>query len=204
MVLEVASNGHENELRTRWSGGGTMNTIDLNNRHAVVTGAAQGMGFAVASRLLVSGASVSLWDLDGDALSTARGQPDQGARVSAETVDVSDASSVEAATESTLQKHGAIDVLVANAGIAGPNHTTWEYPIDTWKQVININLVGVFLCCRAVVPQMLRQGFGRIVNVASIACKEGNPNASSYSASKAGVIAITKSWARKRPSRTSL
>ena len=123
-----------------------MNTIDLNNRHAVVTGAAQGIGFAVASRLLLSGASVSLWDRDVDALSTARRQLDQGVRVSAETVDVSDAASVEGATEATLQKHGAIDILVANAGIAGPNHTTWEYPIDTWKQVIDINLVGVFIC----------------------------------------------------------
>ena len=178
-----------------------MNTIDLNNRHAVVTGAAQGIGFAVASRLLLSGASVSLWDRDVDALSTARRQLDQGVRVSAETVDVSDAASVEGATEATLQKHGAIDILVANAGIAGPNHTTWEYPIDTWKQVIDINLVGVFLCCRAIVPQMLQQGYGRIVNVASIAGKEGNPNASAYSASKAAVIALTKSLGKETAQR---
>jgi 3-oxoacyl-[acyl-carrier protein] reductase len=174
-----------------------MNQIDLNNRHAVVTGAAQGIGFAIARRLLASGASVSLWDRDVDALLSAHKQLGQDTRVSTETVDVSDAVSVTAATEATLAKHGAIDILVANAGIAGPNYSTWEYPIDIWKRVIEINLSGVFLCCHVIVPVMLRQGYGRIVNVASIAGKEGNPNASAYSASKAGVIALTKSLGKE-------
>ena len=148
-----------------------MNQIDLNHRHAVVTGAAQGIGLAVAERLLASGASVSLWDRDPDALAATLLKLGSEARASAETVDVSDSASVDAAAESTFQKHGSIDILVANAGIAGPNHATWEYPIDTWKQVIDINLVGVYLCCRAVVPHMLRQGYGRLVNVASIAAR---------------------------------
>ena len=178
-----------------------MNQIDLNHRHAVVTGAAQGIGLAVAERLLASGASVSLWDRDPDALAATLLKLGSEARASAETVDVSDSASVDAAAESTFQKHGSIDILVANAGIAGPNHATWEYPIDTWKQVIDINLVGVYLCCRAVVPHMLRQGYGRIVNVASIAGKEGNPNASAYSASKAGVIALTKSLGKETATR---
>jgi len=167
----------------------------------VVTGAAQGIGFAVARRLLASGASVSLWDRDGEALQSARLQLAQETDISTEMVDISDAASVAAATEATLEKHGAIDILVANAGIAGPNHTTWEYPIDTWKQVIDINLIGVFLCCHAIVPAMLRQGYGRIVNVASIAGKEGNANASAYSASKAGVIALTKSLGKETANR---
>jgi 2-dehydro-3-deoxy-L-rhamnonate dehydrogenase (NAD+) len=178
-----------------------MNQIDLNNRHAVVTGAAQGIGFSIGRRLLASGASVSLWDRDGEALSSACQQLDPRRFVSTEVVDVSDPASVETATAKTLEKHGAIDILVANAGVAGPNHTTWEYPIDVWKQVIDINLLSVFLCCRSIVPQMLRHGYGRIVNVASIAGKEGNPNASAYSASKAGVIALTKSLGKETANR---
>jgi 3-oxoacyl-[acyl-carrier protein] reductase len=178
-----------------------MNQIDLHHRHAVVTGGAQGIGLSIARRLLASGASVSLWDRDADLLSLAVEQLGEGAAASAETVDVSDAPSVAAATDATIQKHGRIDILVANAGIAGPNHTTWEYPIDAWRQVIDINLIGVFLCCHAIVPHMLRQGYGRIVNVASIAGKEGNANASAYSASKAGVIALTKSLGKETANR---
>jgi len=174
-----------------------MNQIDLNRRHAVVTGGAQGIGLAIATRLMESGASVSLWDRDADLLSATLKQLGEKGAVSVETVDVSDAASVYAATESTIAKHGAIDILVANAGIAGPNHKTWEYPVDAWKQIMDINLTGVFLCCRAVVPHMLRQDYGRIVNVASIAGKEGNPNASAYSASKSGVIALTKSLGKE-------
>src|ERR1017187_4685631 len=174
-----------------------MNQIDLNNRHAVVTGGAQGIGFSIARRLLASGASVSLWDRDEDLLSVAQKQLGDSNMVSAETIDVSDDGSVAAATGATIERHGKIDILVANAGIAGPNHKTWQYPIDTWKQVIDINLVGVFLCCHAIVPHMLRQGYGRIVNVACIAGKEGNANASAYSASKAGVIAFTKSLGKE-------
>lgn len=174
-----------------------MNKIDLSHRHAVVTGGAQGIGFSIAKRLLASGASVSLWDRDEELLSVALKQLGGPNVVSAEITDVSDAGSVAAATATTIEKHGKIDILVANAGIAGPNHKTWEYPIDAWKQVIDINLVGVFLCCHAIVPHMLLQGYGRIVNVASIAGKEGNPNASAYSASKAGVIALTKSLGKE-------
>lgn len=173
-----------------------MNNIDLTNRYAVVTGGAQGIGLSIAKRLLDSGATVSLWDRDAELLSKTLRELAQ-AHVTAHLVDVSDAASVAAATTETLDKHGKIDILVANAGIAGPNHKTWDYPIEAWRQVIDINLVGVFLCCRAIVPHMLRAGYGRIVNVASIAGKEGNPNASAYSASKAGVIALTKSLGKE-------
>ncbi|HEY6491181.1 MAG: SDR family NAD(P)-dependent oxidoreductase [Terracidiphilus sp.] len=174
-----------------------MNQIDLKNRHAIVTGGAQGIGLAIARRLLDSGASVSLWDRDEQTLSNAAAELHASDRVSATAMDVSDASSVETALHSTLATCGKIDILIANAGIAGPNHSTWDYPIDAWEQVIQVNLIGVFLCCRAVIPHMLRQGYGRIVNVASIAGKEGNPNASAYSASKAGVIALTKSLGKE-------
>jgi 2-dehydro-3-deoxy-L-rhamnonate dehydrogenase (NAD+) len=177
-----------------------MNRIDLNHRHAVITGGAQGIGLSIANRLLASGATVSLWDRDMEVLDAAVKQINEPDRVSAETLDVSDPGSVTAATEATLAKHGKIDILVANAGIAGPNLKSWEYPIDEWQRVININLFGVFLCCRAIVPHMLRQSYGRIVNVASIAGKEGNANASSYSASKAGVIAFTKSLGKETAS----
>ena len=180
-----------------------MNQIDLNGRHAVVTGAGQGIGLSIAVRLIQSGASVSLWDRDGAVLETALNQCRQlntNVHVSAETVDVSDSASVETAAHNTIEKHGKIDILVANAGIAGPNHKTWEYPVDDWQKIMDINLTGVFLCCRAVVPQMIRQNYGRIVNVASIAGKEGNPNASAYSASKAGVIALTKSLGKETAS----
>lgn len=178
-----------------------MNQIDLKNRHAVVTGGAQGIGLAVATRLIESGASVSLWDRDADLLNTAQKRLGKIGTASTEVVDVSDPDSVSNATESTASKHGSIDILVANAGIAGPNHKTWEYPIDAWKQILDINLTGVFLCCRAIVPHMLRQDYGRIVNVASIAGKEGNPTASAYSASKAGVIALTKSLGKETATR---
>lgn len=174
-----------------------MNQIDLKNRHAIVTGAAQGIGLAIAKRLLESGASISLWDRDKALLSDIKAQLGAGDYVASETVDVSNESSVAGATDSAIATFGKIDILVANAGIAGPNHKTWEYPIDAWKQVIEINLIGVFLCCRSVLPHMLSRGYGRIVNVASIAGKEGNPNASAYSASKAGVIALTKSLGKE-------
>jgi len=174
-----------------------MNQIDLSHRHAVVTGGAQGIGLAIAIRLLQSGASASLWDRDADLLNVAQQQLSASGTVSINVVDVSDPESVEAATEATVTRHGTIDILVASAGIAGPNHKAWEYPIDAWKQIMDINLTGVFLCCRAIVPYMLRQDYGRIVNIASIAGKEGNPNASAYSASKAGVIAFTKSLGKE-------
>ena len=173
-----------------------MNQIDLNGRHAVVTGGAQGIGFAIAKRLLESGASVSLWDRDAEQLKIAQMQL-SAPKVSVQVVDVSDAVSIHAATQAIAAGCGRIDILIANAGIAGPNYKTWEYPIEAWQQVMEINLTGVFLCCRAIVPLMIQQNYGRIVNVASIAGKEGNANASAYSASKAGVIALTTSLAKE-------
>jgi 3-oxoacyl-[acyl-carrier protein] reductase len=174
-----------------------MNQIDLKNRHAVVTGGAQGIGLSIATRLLISGASVSIWDYDHAVLETAIQQLERLGHASAELVDVSEAASVAVAVDSTISKHRRIDILVANAGIAGPNHKTWEYPVEEWHRVITVNLLGVYHCCRAILPHMLRQDYGRIVNVASIAGKEGNPNASAYSASKAGVIALTKSLGKE-------
>ncbi len=174
-----------------------MNHIDLQGRFAVVTGGGQGIGLAVATRLLDSGATVSLWDRDAETLRQAAQALAKHGHVSIASVDVSNANSVAAAAEATAREFERIDILVANAGIAGPNHKVWDYPVDAWKQVIDIDLSGVFYCCRAVVPFMLRQNYGRIVNVASIAGKEGNPNASAYSAAKAGVIALTKSLGKE-------
>lgn len=174
-----------------------MNKIDLQNRHAIVTGGAQGIGFAVAERLLSSGASVTLWDRDSAVLTSAVIELGGSGTVDAVTADVTDAESVRSAAAATVEKFGKIDILVANAGISGPTLKTWEYPVDVWRQVIEVDLVGVFLCCRAVVPFMLQQKYGRIVNVSSVAGKEGNPNASAYSAAKAGVIAFTKSLGKE-------
>ena len=172
-----------------------MNRIDLDGRRAVVTGGAQGIGRAIAERLLASGAAVTLWDRDTAELAATRQA--LGAETGGVVVDVADPESVERAAAETIAAAGAIDVLVNNAGIAGPNATTWEYPIDEWRRVIAIDLDGVFHCCRAVVPHMIGRGYGRIVNIASIAGKEGNPNASAYSAAKAGVIALTKSLGKE-------
>ena len=174
-----------------------VNQIDLKNRHAVVTGGAQGIGLSIALRLHSSGASVSIWDYDQAPLNTAVEQLQHTGVVSGQVVDVSESSSVEKAVASTIETHQKIDILVANAGIAGPNHRTWEYPPEDWRRVVNVNLLGVFYCCRAILPHMLKQNYGRIVNVASVAGKEGNPNASAYSASKAGVIALTKSLGKE-------
>jgi NAD(P)-dependent dehydrogenase (short-subunit alcohol dehydrogenase family) len=174
-----------------------MNTIDLKNRHAVVTGGAQGIGLAIAARLLLSGASTTLWDRDEAMLAAAVQLLGGGDAVDAMSADVTDATSIGRAAAATAEKFGKIDILVANAGISGPDLKTWEYPVDVWKQIIEVDLIGVFLCCRAILPFMLRQKYGRIVNVASIAGKEGNPNASAYSAAKAGVIAFTKSLGKE-------
>ena len=172
-----------------------MNRIDLDGRQAVVTGGAQGIGLAIAERLLASGAGVTIWDRDPGELGAAREA--LGPATGGVVVDVTDPQSVERAAAETIAAAGSIDILVNNAGIAGPNATTWEYPIDEWRQVIEIDLNGVFYCCRAVVPHMIERGYGRIVNTASIAGKEGNPNASAYSAAKAGVIALTKSLGKE-------
>ena len=174
-----------------------MNRIDLAGRRAVITGGAQGIGRAVAERFLVSGATVSLWDRDRALVVSTAEQLAGGGVAHAVAADVADPADVEAATATTLEAMGGIDILVANAGITGPNTTVWDYPVEAWRQVLDVNLTGVFLTCRAVAPLMIAQNYGRIVNVASIAGKEGNPNASAYSASKAGVIALTKSLAKE-------
>ena len=174
-----------------------MNAIDLKDRHAVVTGGAQGIGFSVARRLLLSGASVSIWDMDSKLAAEAAAELSPLGSVDVYPVDVTSSEQVASVAAATVARTGRIDILVANAGIAGPNLTTWEYPVDAWKHVIDVNLIGVYLCCRAVVPYMIAKNYGRIVNVASIAGKEGNPNASAYSASKAGVIALTKSLGKE-------
>jgi NAD(P)-dependent dehydrogenase (short-subunit alcohol dehydrogenase family) len=174
-----------------------MNTIDLSGQRAVVTGGAQGIGRAIAERFLASGASVSLWDQDQTLVdSTARELLTRG-DARALTVDVTEPGAVGAAALATERAFGGIDILVANAGISGPNLPLWEYSTEAWQQVIDIDLTGVFLCCRAIAPIMIRQRYGRIVNVASIAGKEGNPNAAAYSAAKAGVIALTKSLGKE-------
>jgi 3-oxoacyl-[acyl-carrier protein] reductase len=177
-----------------------VNKIDLEGRRAIITGGAQGIGLSIAKRLLDCGAFVTLWDANQSALDNAVRELNHGERVEAVAVDVSDPSSVENAFQSTIKTNPRIDILVASAGIAGPNHTTWEYPIDAWKKVVDVDLTGVFLSCRAVLPTMIHQRYGRIVNIASIAGKEGNPNASAYSAAKAGVIALTKSLGKETAS----
>ncbi len=174
-----------------------MNQIDLAGQRAVVTGGAQGIGRAIAERLLASGAAVSLWDGDGDRVIATAAQLNRVGKVHAVAADISRADDVASAVAATLSALGGIDILVANAGITGPNAALWEYPTDQWRRVVDVNLNGVFLCARAVVPLMIRQNYGRIVTVASIAGKEGNPNASAYSASKAGVIALTKSLGKE-------
>lgn len=174
-----------------------MNRIDFEGRVAVVTGGAQGIGYAVAERLRAGGAEVWLWDRD--AALVAEAAAALGAR--AQVVDQTDAAAVVAAADAVVAASGRIDVLVCNAGIAGANATLWDYDLAEWNRVIDINLNGVFHCCRAVVPHMLGAGYGRIVNVASIAGKEGNPNAAAYSASKAGVIALTKSLGKETAGR---
>jgi 2-dehydro-3-deoxy-L-rhamnonate dehydrogenase (NAD+) len=173
------------------------NTIDLTGRSAVVTGGAQGIGRAVVERFVDSGARVAIWDrAHALARNTAAEFANRG-QVTAVAADVTDLATVEVARDTTLAAFGRIDILVNNAGIAGPNVKTWDYPPEAWADVLAINLTGPFNCCRAVVPAMIAQNYGRIVNVASIAGKEGNPNAPAYSASKAGVIALTKSLGKE-------
>ena len=170
---------------------------DLQGRVAVVTGGAQGIGFATAQRLQRSGATVVLWDLDTERLPGAVQALAGGGPVSAEVVQLTDEAAVAAATAATIARHGRIDILVNNAGITGGNAPTWELSPAAWRQVVEVNLIAPFLTCRAVVPGMIANGWGRIVNIASVAGKEGNPNASHYSASKAGLIGLTKSLGKE-------
>ena len=174
-----------------------MNQIDLKGRSAAVTGGAQGIGRAVTERLLRSGASVAIWDHDAGLSQKTAAELSAHGKVIAVLADVTSWDSIEAAAKETAGQLGGIDILVNNAGIAGPNAPVDTYPLEAWQQVIDIDLTGVFHCCRAVVPLMKAGGYGRIVNVASIAGKEGNPNASAYSAAKAGVIALTKSLGKE-------
>ena len=174
-----------------------MNAIDLKGRIAVITGGAQGIGFATAQRFLASGASVVLWDMDSTRLAQAVSDLTAAGPTSGETVELTDEASVAAATAATLARHGRIDILVNNAGITGGNAPTWQLSPAVWRQVVEVNLIAPFLTCRAVVPQMIAQGYGRIVNIASVAGKEGNPTASHYSASKAGLIGLTKSLGKE-------
>jgi NAD(P)-dependent dehydrogenase (short-subunit alcohol dehydrogenase family) len=174
-----------------------MNQIDLNGRVAVITGGAQGIGLATAQRMLQSGAKVVLWDIDAAQLAFARETLKLLGKVTTSMVELSLEDAVREATRQAVADHGRIDILVNNAGITGGNAPTWELAPDVWRRVIEVNLVAPFLTCRAVVPQMISQGYGRIVNIASVAGKEGNPNASHYSASKAGLIALTKSLAKE-------
>ena len=170
-----------------------MNNIDLKNRVAIVTGGAQGFGLAIVEKFLASHAKVIIWDRDKEVMNSLNFNDD----VSMVEVDVTNFNSVEEATKKSLEIYGRLDILINNAGIAGPSYKTWDYPLKDWQAVIDIDLTGVFYCCKSVVPHMIDKNYGRIVNIASIAGKEGNPNAMPYSAAKAGVIALTKSLGKE-------
>lgn len=174
-----------------------MNTYDLNGRTAVVTGGSRGIGLSIAQRLTSSNAHVMIWDIDPAIMEGEITTMEPSSQVGSLSVDVTDPTSIDSAVTQTVNRFGNIDILVNNAGISGPNLKTWEYPIEDWNQVLAVDLTGVFLCCRALVPIMLEHNYGRIVNVASIAGKEGNPNAPAYSAAKAGVIGLTKSLGKE-------
>ena len=174
-----------------------MNSLNLAGRVAVVTGGARGIGYAAAERFLRSGAAVALWDIDAERLDRAASALSAHGPVSTTVVELTDEASVAAATAAAVERHGRIDILVNNAGITGGNGRLWELSPDVWRRVVDVNLTGPYLTCRAIVPHMLANGYGRIVNVASIAGKEGNPNASHYSASKAGLIGLTKSLGKE-------
>jgi 2-dehydro-3-deoxy-L-rhamnonate dehydrogenase (NAD+) len=174
-----------------------MNSIDLKNRVAVITGGARGIGYAIAERMLSSGAAVCLWDMDKSALKDAAKSLSAKGTVSTQAVELTDEASVIKATKATIKTHGQIDILVNNAGITGGNAKVWELDTAVWRKVVEVNLVAPFIICKAIVPYMLKRNYGRIVNIASIAGKEGNPNASHYSASKAGLIGLTKSLGKE-------
>jgi 3-oxoacyl-[acyl-carrier protein] reductase len=172
-----------------------MNKLDFAGRNAIVTGGAQGIGLAIVQRLLASGARVRIWDRDKKLLDQTAAK--LGAAASGEAVDVTDHAAIERAAAAAHKAFGKIDVLVNNAGIAGPSMPVVDYPVEEWKRVIDIDLTGPFFCCRAVVPYMTKAGYGRIVNIASVAGKEGNPNAAAYGAAKGGLITFTKSLGKE-------
>ena len=173
------------------------NKIDLSGKNAVVTGGAQGIGRAVVERFLDSGAAVAIWDMDAKLAEKTASELKSRGRVAAVPVDVTKLADVERARDDTVKALGGIDILVNNAGIAGPTMKMWDVKPEEWTRTINVNVDSQFYCCRAIVPLMIAQNYGRIVNVASIAGKEGNPNAAAYSVSKAGVIALTKSLGKE-------
>jgi NAD(P)-dependent dehydrogenase (short-subunit alcohol dehydrogenase family) len=174
-----------------------MNVYDLKERVAIVTGGAQGIGLAVANRMLASGARLAIWDRDRPLLEETVKRIAKPDRVHSWVIDIADLAAVEAATRATFDHFGKIDILINNAAIVGPNAPTWEYPPEAFRDVVNIGLIGTFYCCRAVVPHMIAANYGRIVNLASIAGKEGNPRAPAYSSMKAGVIGLTKSLGKE-------
>jgi NAD(P)-dependent dehydrogenase (short-subunit alcohol dehydrogenase family) len=174
-----------------------VNEYDFENRVAIITGGAQGIGRAVGERMLSSGGKVSIWDRDVDLLKKTVADLDQPARVQGLEADIGDLAAVELAVAATLKRFGKIDILINNAAIVGPNLPTWEYPPEAFRDVVNIGLLGTFHCCRAIVPGMIEANYGRIVNLSSIAGKEGNPKAPAYSATKAAVIALTKSLGKE-------
>ena len=174
-----------------------MNNIDLNGRTAIVTGGADGIGGSITERFLASGASVIMWDISQDNLDAKLAASAAGDRLQGAKVDVTDPDQVAAARDSALAAHGKIDILVCNAGITGPAKKSWEYSYAEWRAVVNLDLDAVFVCCQSLLTHMMDQGYGRIFNIASIAGKEGNPNACAYSAAKAGVIGLTKSLAKE-------
>ena len=174
-----------------------MNQLDLAGRTAIVTGGARGIGLAIAERILRSGGNVSIWDRDDAGLPRARATLESLGSVQASVVELTEPTQIESGVQRALAQFGQIDILINNAGITGGNAPTWEIEPEVWRDVLEVNLTAAFLTCRAVVPEMSQKGYGRIVNVASVAGKEGNPNASHYSASKAGLIALTKSLAKE-------
>jgi NAD(P)-dependent dehydrogenase (short-subunit alcohol dehydrogenase family) len=174
-----------------------MNQIDLHGRRAVITGGAEGFGRAIAERFLASGAAVSLWDVNGDLAARTAAELSSLGSVHTAIVDITNVTQVEQAAAATERELSGIDILIANAGMTGTNGPLWEYPVDEWRRVVEVNLIGTYYCCRTIVPFMMKQRYGRIVTMSSVAGKDGNPNASAYSAAKAGIIALTKSLGKE-------
>ena len=173
-----------------------MNEYNFENRVAVVTGGAQGFGFAISKRMIESGGKVIIWDIDENAIEVAKNEI-KSENFNHQIVNVTDFDQIKKSISELEKNYGKIDIFVNNAGITGMNEKVWDYPIEEWKKVIELNLNSTFYCCKAIVPHMIKNNYGRIINIASIAGKEGNPNASAYSTSKAGVIGLTKSLGKE-------
>ncbi len=173
-----------------------MNKYNFKNRIAVVTGGAQGFGLAITKRIIQSDGKVVIWDIDKEAIEKAKKEINSD-NLSFQLVNVTDFKAIEASVKELEKKFGKIDIFVNNAGITGMNAKVWDFPLEEWKKVIELNLNSTFYCCKAIVPHMIKNNYGRIINIASIAGKEGNPNASAYSTSKAGVIGLTKSLGKE-------